>query len=181
MYSPTRRLSGLSPAYADGILVCPTGAGALVAVDLATRSLLWGYCYSQNNAARRRAPFFAIRLGVHSGQQPETRWSDPIPIVVDGRVLMTPTDSDTLYCLNLEDGKQCWTARAQEDLYLACVHKGEVILVGRTQVRACPGRWQAGMGRPYAGVSGKCDAQRARLLQWQPVLRTAYHGRDRGG
>ena len=136
MYSPTRRLSGLSPAYADGILVCPTGAGALVAVDLATRSLLWGYCYSQNNAARGRAPFFAIRLGVHSGQQPETRWSDPIPIVVDGRVLMTPTDSDTLYCLNLEDGKQCWTAPRQEDLYLACVHKGEVILVGRTQVRA---------------------------------------------
>ncbi|MGA2799007.1 MAG: PQQ-binding-like beta-propeller repeat protein, partial [Thermoguttaceae bacterium] len=40
---PIRRMSGISPSYADGILVCPTSTGALVAVELATRSLLWGY------------------------------------------------------------------------------------------------------------------------------------------
>jgi hypothetical protein len=37
----TRRVSGLSPALAEGVLVCPTGAGTIVAVDLATRTLLW--------------------------------------------------------------------------------------------------------------------------------------------
>ena len=42
---PQRRIIGISPSYADGILVCPTSTGALVAVDLATRSLLWGYRY----------------------------------------------------------------------------------------------------------------------------------------
>ena len=43
---PIRRLAGVSPSYSDGVLICPTGAGCVVAVDLATRSLLWGYIYS---------------------------------------------------------------------------------------------------------------------------------------
>jgi len=35
---------GVSPSYANGILVCPTGAGSIVAVDLATQwHFLWGY------------------------------------------------------------------------------------------------------------------------------------------
>ena len=38
-----RRLSGATPSFDDGILVCPTAAGACVGIDLATRSLLWGY------------------------------------------------------------------------------------------------------------------------------------------
>ena len=43
LQDPMRRWSGASPSYADGILVCPTSAGAVVGVELATRSLLWGY------------------------------------------------------------------------------------------------------------------------------------------
>ncbi len=42
---PFRRLAGVSPSYADGVLVCPTSNRSVVAVDLATRSLLWGYVY----------------------------------------------------------------------------------------------------------------------------------------
>ncbi|MDZ7616488.1 MAG: PQQ-binding-like beta-propeller repeat protein, partial [Patescibacteria group bacterium] len=137
MYSPIRRLSGLSPAYADGILVCPTSAGALVAVDLATRSLLWGYRYSQSLAARQRNPFLGLQFGRHTGQpQSATSWTDPNPIVVDGRVLCTPPDSDTLYCLDLADGQPRWTTSREDDLYIACVHRGMVILVGRQRVRA---------------------------------------------
>ena len=44
------RLSGMSPSYADGILVCPTGGGAVVSVDLATQSLLWGSRYGRSRA-----------------------------------------------------------------------------------------------------------------------------------
>ena len=45
---PLRRLVGCSPSFADGVLVCPTSAGAVVAVDIANRSLLWGYLYSRS-------------------------------------------------------------------------------------------------------------------------------------
>jgi hypothetical protein len=43
--SPQRRLAGATPSFADGVLVCPTSTGVVVAVDLATRALLWGYQY----------------------------------------------------------------------------------------------------------------------------------------
>src|SRR5262249_18459982 len=36
-----RRTWGAQPAHAEGVLVCPTNAGAVVAVDLASRGLLW--------------------------------------------------------------------------------------------------------------------------------------------
>ena len=42
---PERRSGGASPSFSDGVLVCPTSAGAIVAVDLTSRSLLWGYQY----------------------------------------------------------------------------------------------------------------------------------------
>ncbi len=138
LQSPVRRLSGLSPSYADGILVCPTSAGALVAIDLATRSLLWGYRYGRAAPARRRAPFFANRFGTvgHGQQAAASRWTDASPIIVDGKVLVTPTDSDSLYCLDLVDGRRLWSAPREDDLYIGCVHRGSVVLVGREQVRA---------------------------------------------
>ncbi|MFM8708019.1 MAG: hypothetical protein ACKOHK_08040, partial [Planctomycetia bacterium] len=46
-----RRLAGLSPALAEGVLVCPTGAGAVVAIDLATRTLLWAHEYPRSRDA----------------------------------------------------------------------------------------------------------------------------------
>ena len=39
------RLAGVTPSFSNGILVCSTGACALVAIDLSTRSMLWGYQY----------------------------------------------------------------------------------------------------------------------------------------
>ena len=53
---PVRRLAGVSPSYSDGVLICPTGAGCVVAVDLATRSLLWGYIYSHPGEATVSGP-----------------------------------------------------------------------------------------------------------------------------
>ncbi len=40
-----RRLTGATPSYDGGVLVCPTSAGAVVAVDVTMRSLLWGFQY----------------------------------------------------------------------------------------------------------------------------------------
>ena len=53
-----RRLHGAMPSFADGVMVCPTSAGAVVAVDIANRSLLWGYQYP------RTRPPTCIRLAV---------------------------------------------------------------------------------------------------------------------
>lgn len=132
-----RRLAGASPSYADGVLVCPTSAGAVVAVELATRSLLWGYRYGReaDPSGHFNDPVMR-RLGMIRGGEPPDGWSDSSVTVVDGRVLVSPVESNELHCLNLLDGKPVWKQPRQEDLYLACVEQGKVVLVGRRYLRA---------------------------------------------
>jgi len=137
LQDPWRRVAGVSPSYADGILVCPTASGAVVAIDLATRSLLWGYRYPQITEGRR-APhqIVAQRIAGFSRGDAGDRWVDAMATVVEGRVLIAPAESDQLHCLNLIDGKLLWKRPCGDDLYVACVHQGKVVLAGRRQVRA---------------------------------------------
>ncbi len=131
---PLRRMGGASPSYSDGVLVCPTANQSVVAVELATRSLLWGYAYEEEQSINQRMMFFGAHpmMTASSGG----RWSDATATIADGRVLVTPPDSNQIHCLSLIDGRQLWKEHRQDDMYLACVHEGKAILVGRTQVRA---------------------------------------------
>ena len=72
---PIRRLAGVSPSYSDGVLICPTGSGCVVAVDLATRSLLWGYIYSHPGEPTTGTPHAA---GIRS-RTPSTIPTVPCP------------------------------------------------------------------------------------------------------
>ncbi len=130
-----RRLAGVSPSYADGILVCPTSNRSIVALELTTRSLLWGYTYGdgENASQPQMVPFVAARAQTY---EPSQRWLDSSVVLVDGHVLITPVDSNQLHCLNLADGKLLWRHPRGDLLYLACVEGGKVVLVGRTGVQA---------------------------------------------
>ncbi|MBT6153826.1 MAG: PQQ-binding-like beta-propeller repeat protein [Planctomycetaceae bacterium] len=138
---PLRRLAGLTPAFSNGVLVCPTTAGAVVAIDPARRILLWGQRYSRSKSAVPIDPRIAFRMRgrritVTSGQDDEDRWVDSAPTIAEGRILITPRDSADLHCLNLVDGSLLWKKPRGQSLYLAGVHAGQVILVGRSQVQA---------------------------------------------
>jgi outer membrane protein assembly factor BamB len=131
---PLRRVAGVSPSYSDGILVCPTSTGAVVAIDLATRSLLWGYRYGQDRNRSRRNN--GLMLSLSSNATAPSRWVDTSVSVVEGRALITPIESEWLYCLSLIDGKELWRAPRQADLYVACADHDIVVLVGRQAVHA---------------------------------------------
>jgi outer membrane protein assembly factor BamB len=155
---PLRRLSGVSPSYSDGVLICPTGAGCAVAVDLTTHSLLWGCRYphmkESNFENQRQQQMMMMMQGVYSGQGSFPHWIDGTAMIIDGKVVLTPIEADALYCLNLTDGKLLWgplprkgdasgqTSSDQsshvpeERLYVACAHQGKLIVVGQRQVEA---------------------------------------------
>ncbi|HEV3025554.1 MAG TPA: PQQ-binding-like beta-propeller repeat protein, partial [Pirellulales bacterium] len=131
-----RRFAGATPSYADGILVCPTSTGAAVAIDLATRSLLWGYQYP-----RAVDPIFQNRMmrmqgfpGDDAGDN--EHWADASVTIAAGRVLLTPIESRQLHCLNLVDGTLLWGVPRDDGMYLACVHDNQVLVVGRRGLRA---------------------------------------------
>jgi outer membrane protein assembly factor BamB len=133
---PLRRVAGVSPAYADGILVCPTSNKSVVALEPATRSLLWGYVYKSSDSSqpRQQPPFFSAQPV--TDPEPANRWADSAVIVAEGRVLMTPIDSGELHCLSVLDGKPQWRKPRHDNLYLACVHQGKAVVVGRRSVQA---------------------------------------------
>jgi outer membrane protein assembly factor BamB len=125
---PLRRISGASPSYADGVLVCPTIAGAVVAIDLASRRLLWGAEYTHEHRFAR----FDV-----TGRYPKygDRWLDGTATIVDGKVILAPPDSSELHCLDLATGKPVWPAERREDwLFVAGVHEGTIVVVGKAQI-----------------------------------------------
>lgn len=132
---PVRRVAGASVSYKDGLLVCATGAGAIVAVDIQDRSLVWGVAVERNNAINQNM------IGRREGFVPDQllkRWWDSTPMIVGDTVFVTPIESDRLFALNLLTGEKRWKefARAQMgSRYLAGVHDGTMILVGGDNVR----------------------------------------------
>ena len=164
-----RRLSGATPSFADGIVVCSTGTGALVGVDLSTRSLLWGYQYA-SPGKREVQP---ISPGMLSNSDPLSGlWRDSTITIADGKVLFTPVDSQDLICVDLQNGFPGYdrstgtTSKSPrvDALLVACVENGLTVLLGETNVRAislATGNpvWKLDLGE-YGKPSGRGYANR---------------------
>lgn len=138
---PVRRTQAALLAYGEGILVCPTHAGAIIGVDLLTRSLLWAHSYQElpDNPTPITQAFIVGGRGFRQySQQPLTppSWASSAPIIKDSRVVFTAPDADAVHCLSLRDGTLLWKERRAGDLYLAGVYRGKVLLVGRDFCRA---------------------------------------------
>ncbi|MDC0935031.1 PQQ-binding-like beta-propeller repeat protein [Pirellulales bacterium] len=126
-----RRLQASMPSYHAGMLVCPTGAGVVVGIQLSKRSLRWAYRYE-------RAVKPASERGHRNVPKHKTdgKWTDAAAIIVDGRVLLTPPESDALHCLDLQTGDLLWKQPRGKWNRLASVADGRVILAGPKGVGA---------------------------------------------
>jgi outer membrane protein assembly factor BamB len=123
--SPARRTQAAHIASAGGILVCPTNAGTLLGVEVRTRKVKWSYPYREEKTPA-----------------PKAGWKVTAPLIHDGKVIFTAPDGDGVYCLELADGSELWKTKRGDDLYLAGVVAGKVVLVGTGACRAL--RWQDG-------------------------------------
>ncbi|MBC8350748.1 MAG: PQQ-binding-like beta-propeller repeat protein [Planctomycetes bacterium] len=128
-----RRLAGATPSYSDGVLICPTSAGAVLAVDIATRSLMWGYQYKQAPKVNNFGVFnrgFGMRPDIS-----DRRWVDASVTISDGAALVAPVDEDKFICLDLDLKTQepRWELARDEDLanalYIGCVHEGRALVI----------------------------------------------------
>ena len=148
-----RRINATHIAFGEGILVCPTNAGVLLGVDVLSHSLIWADAYRDPKTAEMAAtnqPGFpgGIRIRgpvVIGGRvvypQPATfmggDWKSSTPLIQDGKVVFTAPDATEVRCLNLRNGTKVWSQkRHEEDLYLAGVFAGRVVIVGKKVVRA---------------------------------------------
>ncbi|WP_020470292.1 outer membrane protein assembly factor BamB family protein [Zavarzinella formosa] len=145
-----RRHQGVHLAYADGMLVVPTNAGAVLGVDLFSHSLVWAANYKSNKTLqqqpqefegkgfRRPQPFPGGMGGNASFDTGRERWHASAPIIANGKVIITAFDSDTVECVDLQDGRSVWKSpisRLDTDLYVAGVFGDKVMIAGKGYVR----------------------------------------------
>ncbi len=129
---PMRRLAGATPSLAEGVLVCPTSAGAVVAVDPLTRSILWGreYPVTTDRGRIRQWRVAGIRaLGGRAGIE-QSSPVDASATIAAGRLLLAPVESDDLYCLELRSGQLLWQRPGDGLRFIAGVHDDTVAVVG---------------------------------------------------
>jgi outer membrane protein assembly factor BamB len=138
-----QRQSGLSPSFFGDILVCPVGADQLVAVDLTRRSLAWRHwLHSPNDLYDpRRQQVLLMQQQRLIAQQgglllDQNHWLDSLAPISDMRVIVTPRDANDVFCLNLLDGSLIWRKPRGEGLFVAGIHQGKVLIVGRSYVQA---------------------------------------------
>ena len=151
-----RRIQATHLAYGEGVLVCPTNAGAILGVDLLSNSLVWAYPYrDKNDGADQPADMEGVRINrgrigipIQPGWQigPDGRpynpninqqWKVSPPVIVDGKVVFTAPDANMIHCISLRDGAHVWSQkRGADDLYLAGVFNGKAIVVGKGYTRA---------------------------------------------
>jgi outer membrane protein assembly factor BamB len=126
-----RRIFASHLAYGEGVLVCPTGTGAVLGFDPLSRSLLWAQTY-------REAPMGGDEPWPGTDPSLVLRcWAACAPLVHGGRVVLTAPDSDAVHCLDLHTGARLWKAdREDGDLYVGCLTDGVVLVVGAANSRA---------------------------------------------
>lgn len=132
-----RRSQALSPTISDGVILCPTGLGAVAAVDLLTRGLKWGATYTKS----RSQPNLHGR-GRMFGEGPEfspleRRWQEPAMIAQDGVLLISPPESEDFQCRDILTGQlRLVPQRRNSYRYLAGMKNGRLVVVGERHVAA---------------------------------------------
>ncbi|MEC7447448.1 MAG: PQQ-binding-like beta-propeller repeat protein [Planctomycetota bacterium] len=155
-----RRVAGASPSYADGLVICPTSTGAVIAVDLATQAPLWGFQYQPVETGRRG-------YSMPQPWQPGERWADGSVTIVNGHILLTPVDQEKLHCIDLLTGQPKWAIDRDGMSYLGAVDEETIALVGATHCRGVnlkDGKqaWETPM--TFGGPSGRGYASEGKLF-----------------
>lgn len=138
---PLRKHAGLTPSFAQGLLICPLCDDRIVAVAAEDLSIRWMFRYSGIvQRAELGAPDLVLRGSMDlisaSAVDRQNRWIDFLPRIAKDRVLITPRDADQMFCLNLTDGRQLWTRPRGTFHAIAGVTDERVVLIGNRSAAA---------------------------------------------
>lgn len=133
IWSGIARDTGLSPTVAGECIVCPTGAGSVVAVDPMRRELRWQHVYRE---PMERLPI--RRFDFHPpNAEPDSSWRQSVLVAARDRVLVAPSDTSELLCLDARDGRVLWKQNRDEGQSLAGITTdSNVLIVSANEVRA---------------------------------------------
>ena len=124
-----RRWWAALPAVSEGVVICPTTVGWLVAVDLYTHEIVWMHRYLATMPQERE--YQQLHYAMTDLQSLSERWASQPPLIIDGKVLMTAPEYDRLICLNLHDGSRVFSDMSRKNYTrLLGVVDDQIILSG---------------------------------------------------
>lgn len=129
-----RRVAGAMPSEKDGILICPTGSGVVVAVDRHDRTIRWA-----RQHGRSQDRFFQSHPRTRSFDAMDLyrRWDNSLAVIDGSRVLLTAVEADRLFGFDLITGEMLFAPKSRSQMrYLAGISGDRFVLVGGNSVRA---------------------------------------------
>ena len=133
-----RRVGRISPCSADGLIICPTLSGLVVAFDPEQQRLAWTSSYRTMMAARpiTRSIFRGPQQVNAANVESPDRWRHDSMVVQAGRIVMTPLDSQQLICLDAVSGNTLWSKPRGRGMFVAAVFDHQIIVVDDSAVRS---------------------------------------------
>ncbi len=144
-FDETRRMYGLSPSFAGGLLICPTGEGVVVAIDPLLRRVAWIHQYQPRSAVMNDRVMMMMRFQPRSRNENglpidsllrARRWFDVSPVLTPGRILLPAPESNQLYCLDMESGKPLWSLDRKDGLFIAACTERHCLIAGERNIQA---------------------------------------------
>jgi len=145
-------------AIEDNVIVCPTSWRKDDRRDLATQTLLVGISITPRSPQSKWEP--------QQGMQPQLEQGKPLDrcdsLIAEGRVVLTPPESNRVALRHLADGRALWTTEPGRRNLCGVRPQGKVIVIGKQGVSPRPGRWQLAWAAPISFPDEK-SAQRTRV------------------
>ncbi len=131
---PVRRVAGAMPTYHEGLLICPTGAGVTIAVDLIDRTLRWANEHPRNRDFTQNAFRQPVDLPMSQLSQ---RWMTSVAIGCGVDIALTPAESDRMIVVDAVSGTNRFRPQPRgKSLYLAGIRNNQYLIVRADRVTA---------------------------------------------
>ncbi len=133
-----RRIGGISPRIAEGLIICPTVCGLVVAFDPELQRLAWTSNYRTTMTARpipRRMFRGPAPVNMHHVDSLD-RWRHDASFVTAGQIVMSPLDSPELICVDAVSGDRMWSQPRGQGLFVGAAFGNQVIVVDDSAVRS---------------------------------------------
>lgn len=129
---PTRRVAGAMPTYHNGLLICPTGTGITIAMDLIDQSFRWVQRHPRNIEPVRHALRPPTEVSMTRLSQ---RWATSVAVGHGNSVALTPVESDRMIVVDAATGKERFGPQPRiKNLYLAGIRNGQYVIVRADRV-----------------------------------------------
>ncbi len=172
-----------------GLLLCPTGAGVLAAVDPHSQTCRWIARYPREDTpVLSPGGFPAGNPNVHAGTDSWWNgWRDVNLIVEDDAAILCSPESEHLFAVSLSTGAVLWKQPRGDGLFIASGPAGQPLVIGSQSVRALSAKtgrvlWQksiplpAGRGATLHADEGSeylLPIQNGGVLRIDPLRKTA--------